>query len=160
MAEPTTLLLQDKAHDILLQAKAEDREENERMFKLVNEGNGVLSDANKRRKYDAGYSLEEIEQVRLSPNRDLHLQNSFCPQCHFAHHQFGKQICKEGVLKCNWFSVFREVEAWEEATAARRKCLRPCSLQEAAMAVAAALEEATPMDLAEGWKEIITSCWS
>jgi len=34
------------------------------MFKLVNEGNGVLSDANKRRKYDAGYSLEEIE-VRL-----------------------------------------------------------------------------------------------
>lgn len=58
------LLLRSKALPSTLQAKAEDKEENERMFKLVNEGNGVLSDANKRRKYDAGYSLEEIE-VRL-----------------------------------------------------------------------------------------------
>ena len=47
----------------MLQALPEAREENERMFKLVNEGNGILSDATKRRKYDAGYTLEEIEQV-------------------------------------------------------------------------------------------------
>ena len=38
-----------------------DRVEAERMFKLVQEANGVLSDAAKRRKYDAGLSLEEIE---------------------------------------------------------------------------------------------------
>jgi DnaJ family protein C protein 7 len=39
-----------------------ERLEAERMFKLVGEAHAVLSDANKRRKYDAGLSLEEIEQ--------------------------------------------------------------------------------------------------
>jgi len=42
-------------------ASDEAKAEAERMFKLVGEANAVLSDASKRRKYDAGYSLEEIE---------------------------------------------------------------------------------------------------
>ena len=42
----------------------QERDEAEKRFKLVGEANAVLSDPQKREQYDAGWSLEEIQQRR------------------------------------------------------------------------------------------------
>lgn len=41
----------------------DDRATSERMFKLIGEAQGVLADPDKRSKYDAGWTLEEIESA-------------------------------------------------------------------------------------------------
>ena len=43
-------------------ASSEDREENEKKFKLVGQAHAILSEPAKRQKYDAGWSAEEIDQ--------------------------------------------------------------------------------------------------
>jgi curved DNA-binding protein CbpA len=47
---------------LCVQAGEADREAAEAKFKLVGEANSVLSDPQQRQRYDAGWSLEEIQQ--------------------------------------------------------------------------------------------------
>ncbi len=44
--------------------------EAEKKFKLVAEAYSILSDANKRSKYDSGMDIEEIENGGMSGGRD------------------------------------------------------------------------------------------